>query len=157
MNTLEKQDIFIFKRDKKIELKDNITFAVPIKDRNVEEIRNCLKNDMTIFLDQGLELNPDKVYMFGDTSNIPNDIFKGFPIESLWYATIKDYKTREYETVDRTNVMSIHEYYNKKEILKLAISMLGNPKNIIVANIRYSDYKTSKFYNKYIKPKFIQE
>lgn len=146
--------IFIFERDKIINLKDNITFMVSITEEDEENIEYALENSSHVVLERtGLDLiaNKDRIRIYGETLTIPEDIGRSLNIDSMWYNVFENVKERKIKRNDKGTLL-ISQYFDPHSILKIAISMIGHPERIIVANMRYYDYTNSHFYNKIVKP-----
>ena len=141
--------IFIYKRNKK-ELKDIITFMIPITEEDERNIKIGLAVDTLIYIESGLTIIPKEVQVFGNTDDIPDHVIKDFIIDSMWFNSISDLKTRECILTDN-GLPSIHEMTDKKYLIKLGIAMLGTPEKVMIANMGFNRYIESEFYNKYVK------
>ena len=154
---LDIKPIFIFRRNNILNVKDEIIFMIPINAKEEYRIRECNKEEKGIELDNGIIIPFKSVGLFGGTDFIPtNDVSKALKdlgVYVLKYHSIKDLETRECNLNDNGYIMKT-EYYDPLMILKIAISMLGNPKRVVVARTKYDYYVTSKFYIKTIKPMF---
>lgn len=146
MKYLDVQKVFVFAN-----IDGLITIMLPLDDEDKETAVNVIKYDEVAELKCGMTLTEKRILMLGDTSVIDPEEAKKIGISSKWYFTIKNYNTRE-GNINENGLLSIHEYTDPVQMIKLASGMLGNPKEAIILKMKYDHYIASDFYINQIKP-----